>query len=1421
MHTALRIGLITGTCLIFPVTGWAANTARICGTAILPDGASLSAGELKVLMETLPIDDRFQAITQSLPVDPVTHTYCGDNAYTADHEVMMAAVYHDNSTGTEKTLWSERLYVRDASGAVTFHLTDQSFIFDFAYDPSSSAKLAFYGVNDYAEDKDLPEVFPGTPAHRMRYQPYSAYYNRIVSSGFGNGNLISNGSFEVNSVEGQPEDWGLGTGSGGWDDNGLGGKKWVNYSVAPITGTEVLAISYDATGQSSKAPQATATPFRLLPSTEYILSFYYRNINKVGSFSPNLFISNAGPNENDLIQNSITLPTYSSSGTWTLYSCKFTTGTEATWGELSLLKTTFGTSGTFVFDDVLLEPSATALTPQGSQSGVQKAISYFNGMNKLVQTLKYDRDRDIVSAPDYDELGRQIKSSLPVGADLLGVTGRHAINEKFLGASAKGNLDWFYTDPTSGGPQSGGYAYLETFYENSALGRVLKTINPGLAWRTANKTIEKTYVSTDGLNPGGNDEAPSPATHPLYFYTLTKGEEGLKTREFTDMFGQKVKIGTKIGASWADATYKYDGLGNVIEENSPNGQDGPIQSTATYNSLSEKSHDYSPDRGETSVLYDKLGQVRFTQNEMQRQLYQYTYMKYDALGRMIESGVVQYEAFSQENADNPDFPSYQYHQARVYNFYDEKPSLRAYCEDPSGVPIYISRSDPSPINPHEFSDISSAYERLKAQIYDYWNFNGTAIIYQVFDSPTQLVYPTPGSLFLPISRQGPTVPLSIKGVLRGSQEYNELVGPSVSLDLDWGPLKGRLVSTLVCNTELQGTPAGVKPIYKVFNYDKYGNISDFLEYNGYVSNASKRLQLTKQKYDPSNRVIRKDVFPDAASATPEVYFTYSYDHLGRLDEVRDYSGSVVAKHTYDLLGRLKQVDLGRGNSPLSVFYTYNFRGWLKEIRASSTTRGEIWSQQLRYEDANTANGEVPRYDGDVVAYNYKLMGMAQQLYKFEYDDANRLHKASTTMSADLKPGSASAFLYDYFDNGSIETLTRGEDAFNYRYQSGTNQLDRVEFTGSFPRPMGARGTFAYDPAGRMYQDSSKRMTIDYDDFMDRPIQFASGGNAGVTQTFMAYDESGNRVSKFTVLNGSMNEAKHYFSQKEVREFPTTAQLKEFYKFDTYGRITYNASGGKEYEINLKNHLGSTMEVFNTTSDNLGYKADYEPYGRLRSEVQSTDELSEKFTGKENDAENGLDYFGARYYDAELGVWISPDPCRQHFSPYLYASDNPIGRVDPNGCADVPKIIKGAGQMGSGAGLAGTGAVVAGIGVASSEAGVGWGLIYGGGVLGLIGTHTFMTGWANFLNGFTDTKNKSMPEYTTAKDGLVAMLPPGAQDAFNAADFVMTGKGVMEKSIPDILDMSETATDGLLSITIEAPPTPAVRDVAPSDATKTR
>ena len=58
-----------------------------------------------------------------------------------------------------------------------------------------------------------------------------------------------------------------------------------------------------------------------------------------------------------------------------------------------------------------------------------------------------------------------------------------------------------------------------------------------------------------------------------------------------------------------------------------------------------------------------------------------------------------------------------------------------------------------------------------------------------------------------------------------------------------------------------------------------------------------------------------------------------------------------------------------------------------------------------------------------------------------------------------------------------------------------------------------------------------------------------------------------------------------------------------------------------------------------------------------------------FSAKEKDKETGYSYFGSRYYNSDLSIWLSVDPQASkypHQSNYVYCSNNPIKVIDPNG-----------------------------------------------------------------------------------------------------------------------------------------------------------
>jgi RHS repeat-associated protein len=56
----------------------------------------------------------------------------------------------------------------------------------------------------------------------------------------------------------------------------------------------------------------------------------------------------------------------------------------------------------------------------------------------------------------------------------------------------------------------------------------------------------------------------------------------------------------------------------------------------------------------------------------------------------------------------------------------------------------------------------------------------------------------------------------------------------------------------------------------------------------------------------------------------------------------------------------------------------------------------------------------------------------------------------------------------------------------------------------------------------------------------------------------------------------------------------------------------------------------------------------------------------EYTGKKRDSSTGLYYFGARYYDPEIGRFITEDPAKDGDNWLVYCRNNPLKYVDPTG-----------------------------------------------------------------------------------------------------------------------------------------------------------
>jgi len=78
------------------------------------------------------------------------------------------------------------------------------------------------------------------------------------------------------------------------------------------------------------------------------------------------------------------------------------------------------------------------------------------------------------------------------------------------------------------------------------------------------------------------------------------------------------------------------------------------------------------------------------------------------------------------------------------------------------------------------------------------------------------------------------------------------------------------------------------------------------------------------------------------------------------------------------------------------------------------------------------------------------------------------------------------------------------------------------------------------------------------------------------------------------------------------------------------------------------HLGSTS-LITDLDGNVAQHVEYIPFGEVfieeRNAIWNT---PYKFNAKELDEETGLYYYGARYYDPRVSLWISADPLQEKY-----------------------------------------------------------------------------------------------------------------------------------------------------------------------------
>jgi len=423
-----------------------------------------------------------------------------------------------------------------------------------------------------------------------------------------------------------------------------------------------------------------------------------------------------------------------------------------------------------------------------------------------------------------------------------------------------------------------------------------------------------------------------------------------------------------------------------------------------------------------------------------------------------------------------------------------------------------------------------------------------------------------------------------------------------------------------------------------------------------------------------------------------------YDAKGRRLFAR-YGNGIVSRYFYD-----------PKTSRLNNLVTY-------EPSRNPETEG---LQNLRYYHDPVGNITAIRDDAQQTRYFNNTVVKPENL--FEYDALYQLIKASGREHAGLTNDSIldhrdlgfrpqlphennkSAVRtyteeYEYDLLGNIKSLTHHfktqsgigngwKRLYRYAYEDDhanrTNRLVSTRLPGdSDEGPFSA--TYDYDQYGNMI--SMPHLANLEWNFMDQLQQVDLGGG-GVA--YYVYGVSGKRIRKVIERLGTTRSERIYlggleFYRERVGNNAPHFERQTIFISDNTGRIAQVDTKTKDdknidpannlneplIRYQYSNHLGSAVLETDAEGRVISYE-EYHPYGTTAyHSAKSGFDLSLKkyrFSSKERDNETGLYYFGARYYPAWLGRWVSSDPIgiAGGINFFSYCLNNPVNVYDPNG-----------------------------------------------------------------------------------------------------------------------------------------------------------
>ena len=422
------------------------------------------------------------------------------------------------------------------------------------------------------------------------------------------------------------------------------------------------------------------------------------------------------------------------------------------------------------------------------------------------------------------------------------------------------------------------------------------------------------------------------------------------------------------------------------------------------------------------------------------------------------------------------------------------------------------------------------------------------------------------------------------------------------------------------------------------SYDLMGRLSSSKECRDKVCST------TESAYDGLSR-LSKLTYPDATgviSAKSET-LSYGYDASGRLQSL---AGTVpyINAIAYDPNGRILNIDYGNG---ISAQYAIDpARLWLNSMNVLGprSQRPTLYSTTYSHDATGRISAIASTTDpalNEQFAYdplNRVTQGIGKTPQQFAYDNIGniRYNSAVGTYTYPLAPSCSPPAL----------CFTRPHAVL----QAGSNK-------------------YAYDENGNMISGGGRKIEWNVDNV---PISVSTAGG----MTLFDYDASNRLASR---KSPGKNVTTFYFGPLVERTSDGNVTYYYFAGPLLVARRTYLAVS-KQSTLSWyhQDHLASITMVSNDQGK-VATRSDYGVFGpTLATQRETLDEYG--FAGQlrnPSTSVTGSDvasiiHFNARYYDATLARFLSPDTIvpdlqnPQSLNRYSYVDNNPVSLLDPTG-----------------------------------------------------------------------------------------------------------------------------------------------------------